>query len=187
MSAKEKKITTIDDLLETGKKAGKLTSSEINRFLESTDFGDEEIDKIYENIESKGIEVVDTDSEEILTESNIEKYQKELAKEGVSIDDPVKVYLKEIGSFPLLSLDEEIELAQKIEEGDVKAKKIVINGEVKGNVVADSIEILAGATLIGDMEVYELSCEPSGRFIGHCKYIEQVLSSNCQTIEPDKE
>ena len=123
MSAKEKKITTIDDLLETGKKAGKLTSSEINRFLESTDFGDEEIDKIYENIESKGIEVVDTDSEEILTESNIEKYQKELAKEGVSIDDPVKVYLKEIGSFPLLSLDEEIELAQKIEEGDVKAKK----------------------------------------------------------------
>ena len=65
----------------------------INRFLESTDFGDEEIDKIYENIESKGIEVVDTDSEEILTESNIEKYQKELAKEGVSIDDPVKVYL----------------------------------------------------------------------------------------------
>lgn len=123
MSAKEKKITTIDDLLETGKKTGKLTSSEINRFLESTDFGDEEIDKIYENIESKGIEVVDTDSEEILTESNIEKYQKELAKEGVSIDDPVKVYLKEIGSFPLLSLDEEIELAQKIEEGDVKAKK----------------------------------------------------------------
>ena len=72
-------------------------------------------------------------------------------------------------------------------EGDVKAKKIVINGEIRGNVVADSIEILAGATLIGDMEVCELSCEPSGRFIGHCKYIEQELSSSYQTIEPDKE
>ena len=72
-------------------------------------------------------------------------------------------------------------------KGDVKAKKIVINGEIRGNVVADSIEILAGATLIGEMEDYERGCAASGRFIGHCKYIEQELSSSYQTIEPDKE
>ena len=87
----------------------------------------------------------------------------------------------------VLSTDSVVVGKNGILKGDVKAKKIVINGEIRGNVVADSIEILAGATLIGDMEVYELSCEPSGRFIGHCKYIEQELSSNCQTIEPDKE
>ena len=87
----------------------------------------------------------------------------------------------------VLSTDSVVVGKNGILKGDVKAKKIVINGEIRGNVVADSIEILAGATLMGDMEVYELSCEPSGRFIGHCKYIEGELSSSYQTIEPDKD
>ncbi len=123
MSAKEKKINNLNDLLESGKKGGKLTSNDINRFLENTDYGDDDIEKLYDKIEGAGIEIADLEEEEVLTESNVEKYEKALESEGVSIDDPVKVYLKEIGSFPLLSLDEEIELAELIEKGDVKAKK----------------------------------------------------------------
>ena len=87
----------------------------------------------------------------------------------------------------ILSTDSVVVGKNGILKGDVKAKKIVINGEIRGNVIADSIEILAGATLMGDLEVYELSREHSRRFIGHCKYIEQELSSSYQTIEPDKE
>ncbi len=125
MSAKEKKITTLADLMELGKKNGKLTSKDIGQFLENMDFDVEQVDKFYESLETAGIDVIDLgeEEEEVLTESNIEKFEKSLASEGVSIDDPVKVYLKEIGSFPLLSLDEEIELAEKILKGDSKAKK----------------------------------------------------------------
>ena len=126
MSAKEKKITTLAELMELGKKNGRLTSAQIGQFLEAMDFDVEQVDKFYESIEQAGIDIIDDtveEEEEILTESNIEKFEKSLASEGVSIDDPVKVYLKEIGSFPLLSLDEEIELAEKILKGDAKAKK----------------------------------------------------------------
>ena len=126
MSAKEKKITTLAELMELGKKNGRLTSAQIGQFLEAMDFDVEQVDKFYESIEQAGIDIIDDtveEEEEILTESNIEQFEKSLASEGVSIDDPVKVYLKEIGSFPLLSLDEEIELAEKILKGDAKAKK----------------------------------------------------------------
>ncbi|MBQ8603527.1 MAG: RNA polymerase sigma factor RpoD [Oscillospiraceae bacterium] len=125
MSAKEKKVITLADLMEMGKKNGKLTSEDIGRFLENMDFDVEQVDKFYESLEAAGISVIDTaeEEEEVLTENNIEKFEKSLASEGVSIDDPVKVYLKEIGSFPLLSLDEEIELAERILQGDAKAKK----------------------------------------------------------------
>lgn len=127
MSAKEKKITTMAELIEYGKKSGKLTNKDLNRFLEEINFDVDQVDKFYESIEAAGIEVVDVgddvDGEEVLTESNVEKFEKSLASEGVSVDDPVKVYLKEIGSFPLLSLDEEIELAERIMRGDEKAKK----------------------------------------------------------------
>ena len=125
MSAKEKKITTLADLMEMGKKNGKLTSKDIGSFLENMDFDMDQVDKFYESLETAGIDVIDLgeEEEEILTESNIEKFEKSLASEGVSIDDPVKVYLKEIGSFPLLSLDEEIELAERIQKGDSRAKK----------------------------------------------------------------
>ena len=95
--------------------------------MEEINFDVDQVDKFYESIEAAGIEVVDVgddaDGEEVLTESNVEKFEKSLASEGVSVDDPVKVYLKEIGSFPLLSLDEEIELAERIMQGDEKAKK----------------------------------------------------------------
>ena len=125
MSANEKKITTLADLMEFGKKNGKLTSKDIGSFLENMDFDVDQVDKFYESIEAAGIDVIDLgeEEEEVLTESNVEKFEKSLASEGVSIDDPVKVYLKEIGAFPLLSLDEEIELAERIQKGDSRAKK----------------------------------------------------------------
>ena len=121
----EKKILTIQDLIELGKKNGKLTSHDINKFLEDVSFDIEQVEKLYETLDTNNIDVIDLvdEDEEILTEKNVEKFEKSLSAEGVSIDDPVKVYLKEIGSFPLLSLDEEITLAERILQNDEYAKK----------------------------------------------------------------
>ena len=58
-------------------------------------------------------------------------------------------------------------------EGNIEANKVVINGKIVGNIDANNIEILAGAEFKGDMEVFELSCEASAKFMGHCKYREE--------------
>ena len=102
----EKKIT-IRELIETGKRNGKLTTKEINDAIEETGFDVEQIDKLYETLEGHNVEIVDepdADSENFtLTENSVDMFENALSAEGVAIDDPVKVYLKEIGRVPPVS------------------------------------------------------------------------------------
>ena len=138
--SEKKAYEQLDQILERAKKSGSITFNEVDDAFSDLDLSQNEKDAFYDKLEESGIEVAplaipdDFDFDSMEPDPEAEAELEELVEaaesddltdmpKGVTVDDPVHMYLKEIGKVPLLTADEEMDLAQRMEQGDEEAKK----------------------------------------------------------------
>ena len=120
-----------DDLLKLGKQEGFLTFEQLAASLKGLEMDAESLDDLYNFLRENNIEVIEEDEEAGGDPLDDLDFDESTLPKNLSINDPVRMYLKEIGRISLLSLDEEIKLSKRIEEGDEEAKRILAESNLR--------------------------------------------------------
>ena len=152
MGLPEEHAAKLAQLLVESKKARKISSKKLIEALDAVDASEEQIEKYYDLLEENGVEIDVGDVLEILgptplddapTESELENLEEEplanasepleeaLPADGAKLDDPVRMYLKEIGKIPLLTPEQELEIAQRMHEGDESARQAMTEANLR--------------------------------------------------------
>jgi RNA polymerase primary sigma factor len=134
-------VPTLDELkkklLAKGKAQGSLSYEEINSTFDVLEeISPEQLDEFFEELTAAGVEIVDEQKEE-KTDSDREEEAEAAVADGLSLDDPVRMYLKEIGRVPLLAMEQEKSLAMRIEAGELELTR---NGSLDSRIVDDGEE-----------------------------------------------
>ncbi len=129
MNDKSKTVdSVIKNLVDQGKNSGYIKTDEILDAMDDLNFDPDSIESIYDSMESMGVDILDELED---NEENTEKSDMPLVGEASATNDPVKLYLKDIGCIPLLSAEEELSLAQKIADGSEFAKNRLIESNLR--------------------------------------------------------
>ena len=127
-------------LIEKGKAKGHLTTDEVLEVIDETELDVEQIEKLYETFEEQGIEIIGYEQDMNLDDIGVENFSEyadedsdedSFLQEGALVDDPVRMYLKEIGKVELLDTETELALAEKMVNGDEKAKNILVESNLR--------------------------------------------------------
>ena len=162
---KKDKLKGVEELILLGKEKGYLTYDQVNDMLPRDVFSPEQIDDVMVLFGENDIEVIDTDAEDVQNKLRVKEHDKPPEKESYDLedqpgktDDPVRMYLREMGTIPLLTREGEVEIAKRIEEGynevvsavlqaPVAVKEVVVLGDAvraKKLPIVDMVETLSG-------------------------------------------